>query len=369
MMLSLDDLKPFIDWLHANPGLAALAVFFISCTESLALVGLLIPGTIVMPAIGSMIGAGVLPAPWIILAAIMGAIVGDNLSFWLGHHFHGRIRRMWPFRLFPKLMSKGEGFFLRYGGLSVFIGRFVGPVRPIIPVVAGMMNMPPNRFFLANVTSAIAWAILYMAPGVLLGAISEQLAPQVAARLLVILALLTFAVWFALWSFNRLWSLTHKNFEAFSINLWGEITQRWPRVGTLVHHLSLDNHKPLSIIFYILFFISLVLIIGISVMHATFLNDIDWVVFFFLRGIQMPPIDTFMATLILSTGPASLLCLSLGPLAWFVTQQEWRASFYWCINLIATFLLAHLVGYLIPLESPSLGFKESFINPDFTFFL
>ncbi len=368
MMLSIDDLKPFIDWLQANPSWAALAVFIISCAESLALVGLFIPGTIIMPAIGSMIGAEVLPAHWIILAAVLGAIVGDNLSFWLGYYFHASIKQKWPFRLFPNLLEKGETFFYRYGALSVFIGRFVGPVRPIIPVIAGMLNMSTRRFLIANVSSAIAWALLYMAPGIVLGMISEQLAPTVAARALVILAVISFIAWLVLWTFNKIWSLSHKKFEAFCSHLWQKITKNWPALGEFVHHLSLDNPKPLLILFYILFFIVLTLVLLTSAQHSTLVHSLDSLVYLFLRGIQVTPLDTFMAQLFLLTTPTALLFLGLGPFLWFLIQKEWRVAWYWCLNPLIAVALAYAMHDCVTIAPPNLAIATNFISSNLTLF-
>ena len=53
---------------------------------------------------------------------------------------------------------RGISFFKRYGVHSVFIGRFLGPLRAVVPLVAGMMHMPPLRFNTANVLSAVVWA-------------------------------------------------------------------------------------------------------------------------------------------------------------------------------------------------------------------
>ena len=224
-MTLLDTLKPFIDWLYANPGLACLAILMISCAESLAIIGLFIPGSIVMPAIGSLVGAKVLPGSLVLSAAIIGAIIGDGVSYWLGYRYHEQIRGYWPFNRFPRVIKSGEQFFLKHGGLSVFIGRFVGPVRPIIPVVAGMMNMPPNRFLVANVLSAIAWASVYMAPGFFLGAVSEQLAPHTAARLLVMLAIATFMAWLLWWLTKRLWRWVEARVQKTSHHCWQKMSQ------------------------------------------------------------------------------------------------------------------------------------------------
>lgn len=362
MALQLDDLKPFIDWLQANPGLAAFAVFLISCAESLAIVGLFIPGTIVMPAIGSMIGAGVLPAHWIIIAAILGAVVGDNLSYWLGYHFHDRLRNYWPFNRFPKLLAKGEVFFHRYGGISVFIGRFAGPVRPIIPVIAGMLNMSPARFFLANVTSAIAWAIAYMAPGMLLGAISEQLAPHVAARLLVILAIVTFAIWLVGWILNKLWNYSHKGFERASKALWLKIINHWPATQKFILHKHYSNHKPLSIILYIIFLTALLIVITSSVVKHGMITYLDWPVFLFLRSIQVPPLDTIMAYAFNLTSTITLCSVSITLFAWLLFQKAWRPAFYWVTNIVLTLLFTQLVQHHTWVVPPDVHSKLAFTS-------
>jgi membrane protein DedA with SNARE-associated domain/membrane-associated phospholipid phosphatase len=352
MALQLDDLKPFIDWLQANPGLASFAVFLISCTESFAILGLFIPGTIIMPAIGSMIGAGVLPAHWIILAAIMGAIVGDTVSYWLGHYFHEQIRNYWPFSRFPKMLIKGESFFKKYGSISVFIGRFVGPVRPIIPVIAGMLNMTPTRFIIANIISAILWALVYMAPGILLGAISEQLAPHVASRLLLILALSTLIFWFVTWSINKLWNYTQKAFEHFCKGLWCKASKHFPKFHSKLLHQHAGNHKPFSIIFYIAFLIILLVALSISVTHHGLITYLDWLVFLFLRSIEIPPFDNVMASIYYFTNAVTLYSIAAALFAWLILQKAWRVTFYWGLNIAITYLIIKILQHFITMPPP-----------------
>ena len=82
----LPDLKPFFDWLQIHPHLGGLITCFIAFLECLVLIGFLVPGTVFMTAIGTLIGIGVLPFASITLWAIAGAIAGDVLSFWIGRH-------------------------------------------------------------------------------------------------------------------------------------------------------------------------------------------------------------------------------------------------------------------------------------------
>ena len=144
--MTQESIQPFLQWIGEHPHWSGLAVFLISLSESLAIVGLVVPGVVLMTAIGAMIGAGILPA-WITLGwAILGAIAGDGISYWLGYHYHEHLRDFWPFRSYPALLARGEAFFKSHGGKSIILGRFIGPVRPMIPVIAGMMDMSPKRF-------------------------------------------------------------------------------------------------------------------------------------------------------------------------------------------------------------------------------
>jgi undecaprenyl-diphosphatase len=163
-----------LTWIQQHPEWAAAVVFGVALVESLAIVGVLVPGVIILFGAGALIGTGVLDF-WSIAAwAIAGAIIGDGLSYWLGHHFEYLTARWRWFRLHPDHLEKGIRFFERYGDISIALGRFFGPIRAVVPLAAGLMRMPPRRFFIANVLSAIVWAPAYLAPGMLLGELGSH---------------------------------------------------------------------------------------------------------------------------------------------------------------------------------------------------
>ncbi|MBU3992375.1 MAG: DedA family protein [Alphaproteobacteria bacterium] len=133
--------------------------------ESLALVGLFIPATALMIAVGGLMGSGtVAPLPVIVCAAA-GAILGDWISYKIGRRIGPSIYRRWPLNRHRPMVARARLFFRRYGFLSIFLGRFLGPIRATIPLVAGVMEMDHRRFHLANVTSALLWAPVIFAPG------------------------------------------------------------------------------------------------------------------------------------------------------------------------------------------------------------
>ena len=166
--------QQLLDWISQNPEYAGLVIFSMALIESLAIVGVLIPGVIILFGAGTLIGAGVIDFWTSCLWAIAGAIIGDGLSYWLGHHFDYITERWKWARLHPDAMQKGVDFFAKYGDLSVALGRFFGPLRAVIPLVAGLMHMPPKRFYMANIASAIVWAPAYLLPGMLFGAAASQ---------------------------------------------------------------------------------------------------------------------------------------------------------------------------------------------------
>ncbi len=117
---------------------------------------------------GGIIAQGGLPFWPVFLAASLGAILGDAISYGIGHLLKDRIKTVWPFRQHLGVIEKGEFFFARHGGKAIFIGRFITGVKAVIPGVAGMMGMPYAYFTMINVLSAFVWAGAHILPGMLL---------------------------------------------------------------------------------------------------------------------------------------------------------------------------------------------------------
>ncbi|MCK0165569.1 bifunctional DedA family/phosphatase PAP2 family protein [Marinobacter sp. S6332] len=181
-------------WLSANPGWLSLALFSTAFIESLAIAGIIVPGVAFLFAIAVLAAQIGMPLMAVLIWAGMGAIAGDTLSFAIGRLFQGRLNSVWPLSRYPKLIVKGERFFHRHGGKSIIIGRFVGPVRPVIPLIAGALMMPWRRFLAFNIGSAIAWAPAYILPGFLVGsALSSKVQLPAHAYLVTAVSIATLA--------------------------------------------------------------------------------------------------------------------------------------------------------------------------------
>ncbi len=148
---------------------------------------------------------------------------------------------MWPIYKFPELIAKGQAFFEKYGGISVFIGRFVGPVRPIIPAIGGMMGMNVKRYVIISAVASILWAPFYLLPGMLFGSAMETMA-KVAVKLSVLVLVLVVLIWIAYWVINIFYKLLMPRTYRWLSNLlaW---TQRHPTLGKLTSGL-VDPRQP-----------------------------------------------------------------------------------------------------------------------------
>jgi membrane protein DedA with SNARE-associated domain len=162
-------LSDITDFISLHPHYAAWAVFLLAFSEAIPIVGTVVPGSTLIVAISALAIEADL-SPWLLLvAAILGAIVGDGTSFWLGKRCHRQILERWPLNQFPQFIARSEAFFNRYGGASVFLARFTAVVRAFVPLIAGIVRMPARQFYVANVLSAVVWAPAHVFPGVVFG--------------------------------------------------------------------------------------------------------------------------------------------------------------------------------------------------------
>lgn len=163
-------LETFLEAIAGNFWLSFWFIFAVAIAEAVFIVGLFIPSTPILLLAGALIAQGRLPFWEVYFAAVLGAVIGDAISWSVGSWLRERIKSVWPFRNYLELIEQGEKFFARHGGKSVFIGRFIPGVKAVVPGVAGMYAMNYRFFSLINVTSAFVWAAAHILPGMLLSA-------------------------------------------------------------------------------------------------------------------------------------------------------------------------------------------------------
>jgi membrane protein DedA with SNARE-associated domain len=157
--------RPIVDFVREHQAWAAPIVFALAFAESLAFVSLLVPAWGALVLIGGIIQAGGLSFWPIWIAGSIGAALGDWLSYWVGLKLEDKVYHMWPLSQHPDLIPVGENFVRKWGALAIFIGRFSGPLRATVPIIAGVFAMPYGRFQIANFSSALVWAAVLLTLG------------------------------------------------------------------------------------------------------------------------------------------------------------------------------------------------------------
>jgi len=141
-------------------------VFALAFAESLAFLSLLVPAWGALVTIGALLGVSGLSFWPVWIAGSLGAACGDWISYWFGAAFKDRIAHMWPLSNFPEMLPRAHRFMEKWGIPGIFIGRFSGPLRATVPLVAGIAEMPYWHFQFANFASAFLWAAVLLAPGI-----------------------------------------------------------------------------------------------------------------------------------------------------------------------------------------------------------
>lgn len=334
--MDIANFNALIAWIARHPDWAYATVFLAAFTESLAVVGLFIPGALVMFGAGAVVAVGSLEL-WATLAwAAAGAVAGDASSYWLGRHYRAELPNRWPFMRYPTLLAKGTLFFHRHGAMSIFLGRFVGPIRPVIPAVAGMLGMPPTRFYAANILSALGWAPAYILPGVVFGA-SLGLAGAVASRLALILVLLLIMIWSGIWivSHSLIWLQPRIEQGIVQLQNWAASTrpERTWSFRSMVASL-LDPARPESralLVFATVLIAAAWLFFGIieDVVTGDPLVIVDKTVYHLLQGLRTPFGDSVMIALTELGDAEVTLPIITVVLLWLLWKRAWRSAAYW----------------------------------------
>ncbi|QBR84346.1 hypothetical protein E3983_08215 [Legionella israelensis] len=355
MNLFADYVQPLTTWLHDNPQWALTITFAISFGESLAIIGSIVPGSVTMTAIGILAGSGVMRIDLTLLAAIAGAILGDNASYFLGYYFRDRLINVWPFSRHPHWLTLGKHYFSRHGGKSVLIGRFFGPLRPVIPVIAGMMHMSQWKFLIANVISAIGWSIVYVVPGILIGAASNELSAENATRLFLFILVLLICIW--------LLSIIIKKFLTYakrilSLNLhefwlWSRKHPALSKYFLAITPIDEQDHYPTAaLVILTTFNIFLLLALLIFLIEQNWINKVNYSVHLFLQSLRITEIDSFMLLLSQLISAATLITSSLAVILFFIYKKNIRVLSYLISIMVSSFLIAKGLSFLIKYPRP-----------------
>lgn len=196
----------------------AILVFF----ESFAFIGFIIPGSIAVIVGGFLAAQGVINIEDLFIFAALGAILGDNFSFYLGKK--GAISFRKGNKIFkPEVLTKGENYFNRHGAKSIFFSRFIGWVRSIIPFVAGLFKLDKKIFLFWNILSVLLWTISHIALGYFFGKSWQLIVLWSTRASIFLIIIISFLI--AIYLIKRIVIKKGKDFFSFLSSLWQSIKQ------------------------------------------------------------------------------------------------------------------------------------------------
>ncbi|HSJ49968.1 MAG TPA: DedA family protein [Actinomycetota bacterium] len=187
----LEFLDPYlgVPWGYVVVGAATLL-------ENSVGAGVIVPGETLVIVGGFYARIGELWLPAVSLVAVTGAIVGDNIGYWIGRRYGRGFLERHGSKLFvtPERLLAAERYYVSHGGKTVFLGRFVPVVRSVGFIVAGAAHMRWRRFLVFDVAGAVIWGVGHTVLGYALGASYERWEGYATPVGLGLLGLLLFLV-------------------------------------------------------------------------------------------------------------------------------------------------------------------------------
>lgn len=153
------------DFLSQNLAWAGPIIGLVTFGESLIVIGALLPATVMLLLVGGLIATGAVDAGVMIAWALAGAVVGDAASFALGRRLGSKALRHRLLSRHRRLIARTRLFTRRHGVVAIYLGRFAGPFRAFVPLMAGVNRMPSRSFHLANFLSGALWVAAFLSPG------------------------------------------------------------------------------------------------------------------------------------------------------------------------------------------------------------
>jgi len=336
----IQSLLPAIEHFHMIGYWIAL---FVALLETTLGVGLIMPGSTIILFMGTLAAKGYFDLGDLIWFAAIGAIIGDNINYFIGKKYGSKIFKKGFWFIKTKHFKKGEEFFQRHGSKSVFIGRFIPSIKEVIPLIAGTFGMKRLPFMIWNILGAIGWSLVWILPGYFFAqSIDVAKTWLTRAGFLLTILFIIFAIFYLL---KVLFVKKGKDFFSFISSVWQSIKQAIIRNSEVqkfvAHHKKFflflqkrfDKNNffglPLTILFIALFYV-LALFGGIveDVLSSNIIVSIDVRVANLLTIFRNPQLtDIFL---------------------WITLLGKWQVIFIFTIAVIFILWLWKKQSFIIP---------------------
>ena len=351
----MDYIQPYLDYFSAHPDWAIAIVFLIAFGEALLIIGLFVPSTAVLVGAGILVGTGHLPFWPVFIATAVGAIAGDQVSFWAGKMFGQRLKTLWPLSRYPQLVARGEDFVRVHGGKSIAIGRFVPGVKAVVPGIVGMFGMNQFYFVVVNFSSGLVWTAAHVLPGILIGqglAFAGELSGRLVVVLLVLLVILAVAGYVIRLVVAGL--SPYLNQLLARISAWARGYRSRP-MQRFARAIAPDNPRSLLVVLFAAIFVTGFLALGNMVLRlgsANAVSNMDMSIFNLMKEMRNAPADELMITLTMLGDGLVMTVLAVTIVVWLLWRRSYRAAIAAAVAFTAGKIFVPVLKYGIQRPRP-----------------
>lgn len=224
----MDALLAYLPDLQTIASLGYWLVFLAVMGESIAFLGFFVPGSVIVLIAGGMAAQGFYSYRTLLYVIIAAALIGNTIGYLLGRNGK-KILKKYP--ALWKHIERGQAFFKKHGGKSIFFGHFLGPLRHLIPMVAGLSDMPFLPFQFVNVVSVLTWSVVHLTLGYAFGGlwdIAVLWLSRIGIALVFVVGVVALFVWAWEWMLKKgkgAFAMLRSFFQSA-----GEIVLRQPNV-------------------------------------------------------------------------------------------------------------------------------------------
>jgi membrane protein DedA with SNARE-associated domain len=353
--------QSFLAWTEAHPGWALLVLYLAATIDAVFVIGVFVPAGLVLFSMGALVALDVLPLWTTIVVAAAGGISGDALSFWVGRRYGRNLfDRPWSPRR-QMLIEKAQRFFDRHGGKGIFLARFLGPLRAILPTVAGASGMRWAQFLAADTVAALSWAAAFVLPGVVFGA-SLGLAAEVAGRLALMLVCIALLSWGAV-VLTRLALLSASVYAERWAGWLLDGSRRYRRLGLFGAKLADPQQPETPVLMLLAVLLGALGGLALYLVGSPNLHEYPWptdaTVFQGLRELHSA-YGLAVASLFLHLGEWPVYVpVATAVLASLVVQKKMRAAAHWIAAVAFGWALSQGMTLIPTLPAPFLYFGLS----------
>lgn len=311
-----------------EPLIGLVLAFLFAFIEALPIVGTLVPGIALMSLVGYWIGSNIISFYQTVLVCFIGALIGDYISYWVGLKYSSYIMNINYFKKRASLIEKSEFFLNKYGAFAIIIGRFIGPVRSSVPIIAGLFKMNVTMFFLGAIPSALLWTLVYISPGLIYASLAMSLPKSVSGQFLSYLLIVFVFSFYYRYQFEISHYLSRKL-----------------QYSSKIIHLILSFLTSWSIFFWIIY----------SVLNHSMIEHLNMPIYYLFQSMRTIEWDHVMLSV---TYLGSLNFVASFVLIWSIfalLEKRYTHMQHLFLNLFIVVILTHLFKTITLIPRPMIG--------------